>query len=394
MKKYSFKKFTELKNKQKKKNRSIKFATILLIIIVIITIFALYIGNNSFKSFIDVYILRKEIYENNVATLTIDSSDVSLVYAFNNDVLILDNGSLDFYDSSAKLTNSLNVILSNPIADSDGKYLVLGDYNFQKFYLIHNNDIEWEKTIEGTISNVNVNKNGYVSIIMTDSSHESIVIVYDSSGNELFRNYLSSTYAISSDISENNNYLAIAKIDYSGINIQSKIEIISITAAINDKDHAIVNTYDANVGKLILNIHYQGNDNLFCQLDDSILSITPSDSNVIYSKSDSTFFLSSNIYNSFARIDKESSDILNSNYRLKITDLKGNENIYVIEGTVKSMKTSDNIIAINFGKQINFVNTNAWLLKKYISSQEIKDVVFSSDIAAIIYKNKIDIISL
>lgn len=394
MKKYSFKKFLEYKNEEKKKNRSLILGLIFLSFIAVIILIALYIGNSDFRSFVDVYILRKEVYENNAATLTIDSNDMSLVYAFNNHILTLDNGDLNFYDSSAKLSNTLNITLSNPIASSDGKYLVLGDLGLQKLYLIQNNNIEWQKEVEGNISKVNVNKNGYVSVIVSDSTYESIVILYDNSGNELFKMFLSSTYAIDSDVSDKNEYLAIAQVDYSGINIKSKVEIISVESAINDKENAKINTYNADIGEMILDINYQNNNELYCQLDNSIISITPSDSEEVFEIDDSTIFLSDATANSFVRIDKESSGILNSDYRMKITDLKGNEHVYVIEGSVKNMKTSNKIVAINHGKQVNFVNLNGWLKKKYISTREIKDVMISDNIAAIIYKNKIDIIKL
>ena len=40
------------------------------------------------------------------------------------------------------------------------------------------------------------------------------------------------------------------------------------------------------------------------------------------------------------------------------------------------------------------VKTVQWLVKKYISTQEIKDVVIGSGIAGIVYKDKIEIINL
>jgi len=46
------------------------------------------------------------------------------------------------------------------------------------------------------------------------------------------------------------------------------------------------------------------------------------------------------------------------------------------------------------GSEVHFVNTNGWLAKKYISTQEIKDVVIGSGIAGIVYKDKIEIINL
>ena len=79
---------------------------------------------------------------------------------------------------------------------------------------------------------------------------------------------------------------------------------------------------------------------------------------------------------------------------MKITDLKGNEHVYVIEGTTKDMKTSNKIIALNLGKQVNFIDTKGWLKKKFVSEREIKDVIFSDKIAAIIFNNKICVIKL
>ena len=206
--------------------------------------------------------------------------------------------------------------------------------------------------------------------------------------------FLSSTYAIDTDISENNEYIAIAEVDYSGINIKSKVEIISVESAISEKEKTVENTYEADIGKVILNINYQKNNTLFCMLDDRIISMTPSDTETLYTTDDSTKYLSPETKNSYIRIDKESSGVLNSDYRLKITDMKDDEHVYVIEGNIKNMTNSEKIVALNYGKQINFIKLNGWLSKKFISTKEIKDVKLSDKIAAIIYKNKIDIIKL
>ena len=46
-----------------------------------------------------------------------------------------------------------------------------------------------------------------------------------------------------------------------------------------------------------------------------------------------------------------------------------------------------------FGTEVKVLNTNAWLLKDYKSSKQIKDIVLGTNIAGVIYKDKIEIVS-
>ena len=52
------------------------------------------------------------------------------------------------------------------------------------------------------------------------------------------------------------------------------------------------------------------------------------------------------------------------------------------------------LIGLNFGNEVQIVNENGWLIKKYTSSKEIKNIVLGNSIAGVVYKNKIEIISL
>ena len=56
--------------------------------------------------------------------------------------------------------------------------------------------------------------------------------------------------------------------------------------------------------------------------------------------------------------------------------------------------TSDNIIGLNIGNEIEFINTSGWLVKKYIANQEITKVSVSSSLAAIVYRDKVEILNL
>ena len=70
------------------------------------------------------------------------------------------------------------------------------------------------------------------------------------------------------------------------------------------------------------------------------------------------------------------------------------EHLYALDGNVKKLKVNDDIIAIVSRTNIEFIDEKGWLKKRYVSSKDIKDIVISKDLAAIIYKDRIDLVSL
>ena len=122
-----------------------------------------------------------------------------------------------------------------------------------QFFIYQN--ILWENTIEGNISEVNVNSNGYVSIVIKNTTYKSVIAFWDVEGTELFRRYISKNYAICTSISTNNKYLAIGEIDYSGTILKSYVKIISVEKAQTEPKDSIVYTYESENGEIITNIN-------------------------------------------------------------------------------------------------------------------------------------------
>lgn len=127
--------------------------------------------------------------------------------------------------------------------------------------------------MEGNISQVHVNKNGYVAVVIVDTSYKTVIKTYNPQGKELFNTYLSSTRAVDVSISNDNKYLAIAEVDTSGTMIQSSIKVISIDKASTDPTNSLENTYKGEENKLITNIKYQNKNKLVCMYTDSIHQI-------------------------------------------------------------------------------------------------------------------------
>ena len=384
---------------QKKINK--KKVTIVVIVVIVLILFAtiaiIYSKNKEARYWIDKNILQKEKTQNNLPSIDVDVSDDSNIYAFNKYIGVLDKNNFKIYDSSGKEENKLTIEITKPIFNYDNRYLVVAEEKGQKLYLIEDKEIVWEKEIEGNISQVVVNKNGYVAITIVDTLYKTTIEMYDNKGEELFKTFLKSTRVVSTSISEDNKYLAIAEIDTSGTMIQSNIKVISIENGKNDAENSIKKIYNGENNDLITNIKYQEKDKLLCMYTDKITVI----------KNDETVdtlqeygnkkisFASINLANTSVTIEEKSSGLFTADSIVNIINSDNKSTaLYTAEFVTKEIYTSNNIIALNLGSEVEFINTEGWLVKKYIAEQEVTNIVLSNSIAGIVYRDKIEIINL
>ena len=223
-----------------------------------------------------------------------------------------------------------------------------------------------------------------------------MVEIYDKSGKEVFKTNLVTSRVADVSISKDNKYLAIAEIDISGILIKSSIQIVSMELAQTNPKEAILYKYEAPTDKLIINIEYQDKGNLICLYNDAIEMLKDNQSTKIVDlNTQKASFMTINLNNRIAILEEISTGEYTSDTDVKIMNpvsLKQRE--YIGNDVAKSIYTYENKIAINFGAELHIINTNGILLKKYISTTEINDVVISKDLVGVIYRDKIQIINI
>lgn len=386
----------EIEKKLNKKKLTV--AIIIAIIIVLsIILFTIYSLNKNFRDVVDKYVLMKNIVEDSTAIITIDENETNNVYAYDKHITVLNKNTLSNYNSSGKLESELTVEISSPIIATNGKYLLIAEKNKSKIYLISGSEKIWEKDLEGNITQISVNKNGYVAVILSGTTYKSVIQTFDAAGNELFKTYLSSTIALDVDISMDNLYLAFAEVNTSGTAIQSTIKLVSIQKTKTNPTEAITYIYTANSGSMITDIKYQEGNRLVCMYDDSIHVIkNEEDEEILKFNEEDTkvsfadIKMSSHVY----RIIEKSS-LLNTQTSLEIVNSSSKKtSTYTLNGTTKEVCSYEGTVAINLGSEVHFIGTNGWLLKKYISNQEINKIVICSNFAGIVYRNKIEIVNL
>ena len=383
---------------EEKKTLNIKkiitLVMILLLICAIIWTSVEYIMNEQFRENMDKYLFMKEIQEDETKSIIIENENNSFVCVYDRYIGILSNNVLNVYNRYAKKEMEISLTITNPVFESNNSYLAVGEKNGKKFYMIKGKDMIWQADVDGQISKITVNRNGYVAISMIQTSNKAAVVVYNPEGKELFKTHLSNTYAIDTDISNDNKYLTIGEVNITGTTIQSNIKIISFDKVQNDSENAIIYNQQSDTGKLIISLKYCDDGSLMCMYDSEITMISDGNESKIIEYDNDTLFANINMNKKIVEIST-SQDVNNADSILKVIDvISKSENDYTISEIPKELLVKNNKITVNTGMYADFINSYGLLIKKYISKQEIKEIVMGDYIAAIVYKNKVNIIEL
>ena len=386
-----------LPTKKINKKKLIIMIVIVAIIATIITIAAIYINNRDARNWIDINIFRKQKIQNNLPSIEIEDGNNADICAFNKYIGILSKNIFTIYDETGSKSKELTVDISKPIFTSNNKYLVIAENNGKKVYLIEDKEILWDRDIEGNIEQVTINKNGYVAVTIVDTSYKTVIQLFDNQGNSLFKRFLATTRAVATSISDDNKYLAIAQVDTSGTKVQSNIQVMSIDEAKNNNENAKQKEYSAEEGELITNIKFQEKNKLLCMYTDKIKVIKTDETEETLQefKDKKISFATISLSNASATIEEKSSGIFTADTVVNIMNSENkNISLYNADAISKEIFTSGSIIALNMGSEVDFVNQGGWLVKKYMAEQEISKLVMSESIAGIIYRDKIEIITL
>lgn len=192
------------------------------------------------------------------------------------------------------------------------------------------------------------------------------------------------------DISFDNKYMSFAELNTNGTKIASGVKTISIEKA------EIINTYEQKQDSLILNIKYQDDNKLICMYDKKITVIKDGKEEEFLSEEETlkNSFIDIELSNNIVKVtDKSAFFIAKSD--IEITNINNKTtNLYILDGVAKQIYCNESKIALNLGSEVQFIGTNGWLIKKYTSKQEVKDIVMCNDFAGIVYRNKVEIVNL
>lgn len=384
----------ETENKGKKIKKIFLIIFIALIALLVIGMIILYMLNKEFREIIDNELFRKSINSQDIYTIDLDVDKQSQIYCYDTYICTLKDKNLKLYNQTGQNITEIPIPINTAIFESNNKYLAIAEKLGQEICVIQDKMYQWKSTLDGQILQIHLNKNGYLAVLTTDTTYKSVITLYDNTGKVVLKNYLASARIVDVTISNNNKFVSFAEIDTSGTLIKSTIKILSVEKAVINPNDAIIYTYEAPISKMIVNIQYQ-DDKLFCTYNDSINLIENQKEIEKIEINNKMTFTSVDFTNAICYIEEETNGMFKSKSIVNLENTKnGQKNTYDIEEVAKEIYTKGNIIGINIGTEIYFLNTNGMLLKKYTSNQEITNVMFSNEIAILVYKDRIEIIDL
>lgn len=387
----------ELQNR--KKNRILKriILAILVLLIIAIGIFIYeYYRNLDFRQWCDENVLKKEIMQEDTKSIELDGDENTKVYSYEKYICVFRKKTLEFYNKMGTQSEKMELDINEAVFTTAGRYMAICENNGQKFYLICGKEKLFESEIEGNITQIKVSRNGYVALVISNTSYKSIVDVFDKDGKEIFKTNLVSSRVADICMSQDSKLLAIAEVDLSGILIQSKIQVVSMELAQNKPNEAILYKYEAPTDKLIMNIEYQEQNKLVCMYNDGIECLQENKSTELAKfENRQLAFTTIELNNSIVFVEEVSTGEYTADTKVKIINSEtSKETEYITKNVAKSILTSNNKIAINFGTELHIIDKNGFLVKKYISDSEINNIVMTDALVGIVYKDKIQIINI
>ena len=375
--------------KKIKKTKVISIIVLVIIIILLAIATGLYIGNKDVKAYIDKNIFKKEIDEQDLIQIGLENN--SSVYSYGNYIAILYNNTLNIYTSDGKKITSMDVLISNPKFVSKKDYLLLFDENGNNAYLIHNTTMEWKKQTEGEISLATINGNGMCALALSKTTYKTIIVLYEKDGTESFRTYLSTTYTTDMGISEDNKYFSFTEMNTSGTQIISNVKNISIEKAKSTPNDAIENNYSLeDNNRIFINIEYK-KDDIVAYADDAIYLLSNGNKDKIVDIDNNVSFADIKLNGYACIVNTKNKD----EYELDIYNVESKKyNAYLFKDNVKSIYCYDNIIALNYGNKVEFVNLNGWLIKRFTPTQNFKNIILRDNRALFIYKDRVEILNI
>lgn len=386
----------EEKPKITSRKNVVKVGISLVIIFCMIVILASYLINDEFRNTIDTKILKKEVTENATNMIEINSDANPYVYAYDKYITVFSKKTLNLYDKEGSHVEKIDANIVTPYMTANQQYCVLAEKGGQKLYLILDRTIQWEKDMDGEIYRASVNKNGYVSVFLKNAIYKSVIVIYNLEGEELCRISLKTSYAICAEVSDNNKYLAIGQIDYSGMALKSVVQLISIDSVMNHSEEYSLYIYESESNKILSNIKFNSKNEAICMFDTYIQKITELSDERVYDIKNENTFVDINLGDSIVVVKKEASGLLSYQHQIEMKSTLGkSDKLYMLENDVpKEMKVTNHLICVKLGNEVRVITTNGWLLKRYTTTSEIQDIVLGNNIMGIVYKNKIEVIDL
>lgn len=314
----------------------------------------------------------------------------------NSNFFIVKNNSIEGYSENLKMTFEKDIDNKDVIMNSNADYCIIAEKGGTNVNVLSGNEIIWNTSINNAnILTACINKNGYVAIVYSQMGYKSLIKVFSNTGEELFTNYLASTYAIDVAISNDNKSLAIAEVDTNGIKVESQIKMIDI----KDASENSIKKYKLNSNEVITDIEYNEVNDLVIMTDANVKLLKDGKiSKIVDYKLDDVLFADISNQKNVVTITNKKNSLFDENVQVCIYDFDASKEIktYSLEDVPSQLKCMRDVITVDTGTEIIFLNISGNFLKKCEYKGQLKDLKLfnEGETAVLIFRDKADFIKV
>ena len=374
----------ELKDIKNKKRREKKLKIINAVIFLILLVSVILISGISYVKTKNIDILKEyKFLEKYVVSLfgkeedkvylelNFDLSKKPKISVYNGNIAQCSKEELKIYNSYGKLQVGVNVHFTDvPILSSEGKYLAVTSVDGNRFLLFEGVNKKWEKIIDGNITNISVNRNGFVTVVYKGEDILSKVVVYTPKGEEYFVKGKAQNYIVNAKLAKDNKQLILNCIDVSGVRLSSVFEFIDVKG----KSIQTVSSYE---DKIFMDGKFVKGDNFVVLTNDEIMYYN-SGHNVSWEKKFDRKVYCFNVCDDRCIVlgmasDKIQEGLLSDKTELVVFNTKGNETKTIkIDSIIKGISVYDDVMALNLGKEILLYTCKGRHIKTITSKLEVE----------------------
>lgn len=331
----------------------------------------------SIKDLLDrSFINRDTKYELSSAEFDYDENLNTVFGTYKGYIVKCSRDSIIYIDSNGNEQWTYPLSLNNPVLKTAGSYLLVSDYGAKSILAFSGKEMRWEKNLDNNIINADINSKGYVTVVHGEERSRGAVSVYNRQGMNCFTIGKAENFVLSSKVSSTAKNVFINSVDTSGISTNTVLEF-------SDLSGKMLNNKVVKENAVFPSLWYMDNGSLLVVGDSMFLLLDKDLKEKLQQNVNGKIFsscIADGKYAVVAANPEESTGIFESGSSgIWIYDGNGEKiSEYNLKGEVRNITSYDDVIAVNSGNKLRFINLGGDLLAEYSSKEDIKEVFFIS----------------
>jgi hypothetical protein len=289
-------------------------------------------------------------------------------------------------DSTGKVKWKVPFACIEPIGVAEGTYAAVADLSGRSFCVIEGDNPIYEQKVSGNIINISINANGYTAVLYKAEGGKGAMTVFDPQGKEIFTRTLASRYILNAQISPDNREILVGIVDISGVNAYSTFEISDIFGTI--KSGIVPKKQD------IFPYSWFIGEDAVAIAGDKEIALFSRNGTEIWSSSYRKVFSAEVFQGKYLAVAVSRSngsesyiEVWDRNERRFASEIIGSE--------IVNIRSFDDIIAVNTGREVIFLNSRCEVFDRYSPTADILDMqMMNRREIAVITRNNINIFKL